>query len=82
MRTMFQSSGFAALVVALALSMSACGGSTTPTGPSPSPSPSPGPSPGPTGTPWSALPPLSAEAKDFIVRYNLEYSFSGGNSGP
>lgn len=53
-RTMLRSSGFAALVVALAFSMSvsACGGAVsliepTPV-PNPSPSPSPSPNPGPT----------------------------------
>jgi hypothetical protein len=72
------------VAVALALATSACG-AVTPTTPSPLPTPGPSPTPAPTpttrGTPWSELPPLSAEAKDFIVNYNLNKAYPGGEIG-
>jgi hypothetical protein len=77
MRTSIRS-GLTALVVVLALSVSACGRLENLIGPSPTPDPSSSPSPGSTGTPWSELPPLSAEAKDFIVQYNLNAWYGHG----
>ena len=73
--------GRLAFIVLLAIMVSACGGTESLPTIGPSSVSTPIPPVLKQGTLWSDLPPLSEEAKNFIIQNNIQWVYPGGDAG-